>query len=55
MLNWSLTFFLLAVVAGILGFGGAAGTLAWGAKMLFGAFIVLFIISAITGRRSPRV
>jgi uncharacterized membrane protein YtjA (UPF0391 family) len=57
MLGWALTFFLLAVVAAVLGFGGLAGTLAWAAKWLFGAFIVLFVITLIanlvSGRRTP--
>jgi uncharacterized membrane protein YtjA (UPF0391 family) len=45
----------LAVIAGILGFTGVAGTLAWGAKILFIAFIVLTVIFAILGRRPPTV
>lgn len=53
MLNWALTFFLLAIVAAILGFGGMAGTLAWGAKVLFVAFVILTIVFAVTGRRPP--
>ena len=55
MLSYALTFFVLAIVAGILGFGGIAGTLAWGAKMLFVAFIVLTIVFAVLGRRAPPV
>ncbi|MCB0338530.1 MAG: DUF1328 domain-containing protein [Bdellovibrionales bacterium] len=53
MLNWALTFFLLAIVAGILGFTGIAGTLAWGAKVLFVAFIVLTVLFAVVGRGKP--
>ena len=55
MLNWALTFFILAIAAGILGFTGVAGTLAWGAKALFVAFILLFIVAAVLGRRAPPV
>jgi uncharacterized membrane protein YtjA (UPF0391 family) len=55
MLSWAVTFFILAIVAGILGFTGVAGTLAWGAKMLFIAFIVLTIIFAVLGKRRPTV
>lgn len=47
MLGWSITFFLLAVVAAILGFGGIAGTLTWAAKMLFIAFLVLFVVTLV--------
>ncbi|TNE66691.1 MAG: DUF1328 domain-containing protein [Alphaproteobacteria bacterium] len=53
MLGWALTFFILAVLAAALGFGGLAGTFAWAAKMLFVAFIILFIIMLIAGRRTP--
>lgn len=55
MLNWIITFFLLAVAAAIFGFGGIAGTFAEIAKFLSVVFVVLFvaslIYSAITGRR----
>lgn len=55
MLNWVITFFLLAVVAAILGFGGIAGTFAEIAKFLAVLFVVLFVASliygAVTGRR----
>ena len=55
MMNWVITFFLLAVVAAIFGFGGIAGTFADIAKFLAVLFVVLFVVSltysAITGRR----
>ena len=55
MLNWMITFFVLAVVAAIFGFGGLAGTFADIAKFLAVLFVVLLLISlvynAITGRR----
>jgi len=51
MLNWALTFFILAIVAGILGFGGIAGSMIGVAKILFVVFLVLFAVSFITGRR----
>lgn len=53
MLNWALTFFVIAIIAGVLGFGGLAGTMAWGAKVLFVAFIVLTVIFAVVGKRGP--
>lgn len=53
MLNWALIFFVLAVVAGILGFGGMAGTLAWAAKVLFVGFIILTIVFALIGKKPP--
>ncbi len=55
MLNWIITFFLMAVIAAVLGFGGLAGTFAEIAKFLAVVFVVLFIASLIysmvTGRR----
>ena len=51
MLRWSLTFFIIALLAGLLGFFGVAGTAAWIAKALFIGFLVLFVISLLVGRR----
>jgi len=55
MLNWIITFFLLAIVAAVLGFGGLAGTFAEIAKFLAVLFVVIFVAtlvySMITGRQ----
>lgn len=57
MLNYVITFFLLAVLAAIFGFGGLAGTFAEIAKLIAMVFIALFVISllasAITDKRPP--
>lgn len=53
MLNWALTFLIVAIAAAVLGFGGIAGEAAWIAKILFVVFLVMFLVSAITGRRRP--
>ncbi len=45
MLSYAITFLLLALVAGVLGFGVIAGTAAAIAKILFIVFLVLFIAS----------
>lgn len=45
MLSWALTFFVLAIIAGVLGFGGIASAAAGIAKILFVIFVVLFIAS----------
>lgn len=50
MLNWALTFFVVALIAAVLGFGGIAGTATGIAKMLFLLFIVLFLVSLIVPR-----
>jgi len=55
MLSWALTFLVIALIAGVLGFGVVAGTAAWVAKACFLVFIILFIVSLISGRRGPVV
>ena len=56
MLNWIVTFFILAVLAAIFGFGGLAADFAGIAKFLALVFVVLFVASLvysmITGRRA---
>ena len=55
MLSWALTFLIIALIAGVLGFGLISG-LAWEfAKILFFVFLILFVVSLIAGRRAPRV
>jgi uncharacterized membrane protein YtjA (UPF0391 family) len=55
MLNYIITFFVLAIVAAFFGFGGLAGDFAQIAKFLAGLFVILFIATLvyniITGRR----
>ena len=55
MLGYAITFFLLAIIAAVFGFGGLAGTLSSIAQFLTVMFVVLFIASLIygmvTGRR----
>lgn len=55
MLSYALTFLIVALIAGVLGFGFVAGTAASIAKILFFVFIILFLVSLITGRRHPTV
>ena len=59
MMNWVFTFLVLAVIAALLGFGGAAGTFVEIAKFLAVVFAVLFIAtliySLVSGRRPPPV
>jgi uncharacterized membrane protein YtjA (UPF0391 family) len=56
MLNWIVTFFILALLAAIFGFGGLAADFAGIAKFLALIFVVLFvaslIFSLISGRRA---
>ena len=57
MLSWAVTFFLIALIAAILGFGGVAGVAAGFAKFLAMLFAVLFVASLVygivTGRHTP--
>jgi uncharacterized membrane protein YtjA (UPF0391 family) len=53
MLGWSITFFLVAILAGIFGFFGIAESAAWIAKLLFVAFLLLAVVSLAFGRRVP--
>lgn len=56
MLNYVVTFFILAVLAALLGFGGLAADFAGIARLLALIFVVLFVASLIysmlTGRRA---
>jgi len=47
MLSWILTFLVLAIIAGALGFTGIAGASIAIAQTLFYIFLILFIISLI--------
>lgn len=47
MLNWAITFLIVALIAAVLGFGGIAGTAIEIAKIIFYVAIVLFLISAV--------
>lgn len=55
MLNWALTFLIIALIAAVFGFGGIAADASWIAQILFVVFLVLFLVSALTGavRRPP--
>ena len=52
MLNWTLTFLIIALIAGLLGFTGVAGTAMGIAQVLFVVFLVLFLVSLLARRRA---
>ncbi|HVS54047.1 MAG TPA: DUF1328 domain-containing protein [Opitutaceae bacterium] len=52
MLNYAVIFLLIALVAGVLGFGVIAGTAASISKILFLVFIVLFVVSMLRGKNT---
>jgi len=47
MLRWALGFFIVALIAAVLGFTGIAVTAAGIAKVLFFVFLVLFMFSIV--------
>jgi uncharacterized membrane protein YtjA (UPF0391 family) len=47
MLRWALGFFVIALIAAVLGFGGIALAAAGIAKIIFYIFLVLFVVSLI--------
>jgi uncharacterized membrane protein YtjA (UPF0391 family) len=49
MLGWVVTFLIIALIAGVLGFGGIAGASVEIAKIIFVIALVLFLISAVFG------
>jgi uncharacterized membrane protein YtjA (UPF0391 family) len=49
MLGWVVTFLIVALIAGILGFGSVAGASIEIAKIIFFIAIVLFLVSAVLG------
>jgi uncharacterized membrane protein YtjA (UPF0391 family) len=51
MLNYAIIFLIVAILAGVLGFGFVAGTAAMIAKVCFVVFLVLFLFSLFSGRR----
>ena len=55
MLQYSILFLIVALVAAFLGFGVVAGTAALIAKICFVIFLVLFIVSLISGRGKTTV
>jgi uncharacterized membrane protein YtjA (UPF0391 family) len=50
MLRWALAFFIIALIAGFLGFYGLEGTAMSIAKFLAVLFLILFVIALVVGR-----
>ena len=53
MFNWAVTFLVVALVAGVLGFGGIAGASVEMAKITFFIGLFLAVIFWLLGRRGP--
>ena len=53
MLSWAVTFFIIAIIAAVLGFSGIAGTainIAWALAVIG---VILALVFMIGGRRPP--
>ena len=50
LLHWAVVFLVVAVVAGLLGFGGVAGTSMEAAKIVFWVAIVIAVLSFVFNR-----
>lgn len=56
MLSWALTFLVIALIAAVFGFTGIYSAAAGMAQILFFVFLVLFLVSLVTGAvRRPRL
>ena len=53
MISWAITFFVIALIAAVLGFTGIAGTAVNIAWILAVIGIILAIVFAVAGRRPP--
>jgi len=49
LLKWALGFFVVAVIAAVLGFGGIAGAATGIAQILFVGFLILAAIALVVG------
>lgn len=56
MLRWAIAFFIIALIAGVLGFSGVAAGASNIAYFLAVLFLILFVVSLVIGRgASPPV
>lgn len=49
MLGWAFAFFVIALIAAALGYGGIAGAAVGIAKILFFVFLVVAVLALMTG------
>jgi uncharacterized membrane protein YtjA (UPF0391 family) len=54
MLRWAVIFLIIAIVAGLFGFTGIAAASAGIAKILFGIFVLLFLVALLLGIAAAR-
>lgn len=49
MLRWAAIFFVIAIIAAVLGFGGIAAGAAEIGKILFFVFVIIFVVTLVMG------
>ena len=49
MLDWALTFLIIAIIAAVFGFGGIASMSVGIAQILFFVFVVLMVVTLLMG------
>lgn len=54
MLRWALIFLVVAIIAGVFGFGGISESATEIAKILFFIFVVLFVVTLILPKLKSR-
>lgn len=54
MLRWTVTFFIISVIAAFFGFSGISETSAGIAQTIFYLFLVVFVLSLVVGLISGR-
>ncbi|HZP42396.1 MAG TPA: DUF1328 domain-containing protein [Candidatus Binatia bacterium] len=55
MLSWALTFFVIALIAALLGFGNVAGLSAEFGWIFVVIAVIFLIVGLLSGRRGPTV
>jgi uncharacterized membrane protein YtjA (UPF0391 family) len=55
MLSWALTFFVIALIAALLGFGGVAGMSAEIGWIFVVLAVIFLVVGLLSGRRPPAV
>jgi uncharacterized membrane protein YtjA (UPF0391 family) len=55
MFQWALTFFVIALIAAVLGFGGVAGLSADIGWLFAVIALIILVVGVVSGRRPPAV
>lgn len=53
MASWTVTFFVITLIAGIIGLSGIPATAIYVSRMLFVIFLLLYVVALVMERRPP--